>query len=438
MSRIEIFTPKQRMVMAKNMQPWLEEMYKKAAPNDFQKRLESLSVRYVPMDKGRFSSNSDRLKAQLVQEGVGDVGEPFEILLYSPPGMPYDKKLVEEQVCKAKPSHLSGHPGRSAYKGKGGQQKLEGLENSITTFAPEVLFEHEEWPWDAEGNVKLTAVAPFATQQRYEVLIPVSDEAEADYINLGVPAAAIATAACSKFPLLNSDAVQDNLKNDMEEKVKAIVDKAVADYRNDAEMFWDNLFAELDNKLALVKGWETEIQQVKRDWQKYLDSTGAGQLQDEPGGAGADIRMRVTTPPTGISTAFERIWDGLCRAFPAIGDGLAELPEKVYKGIAPNSQKMLDGIRFGLYSAGVVVAYAAIMCTIDAAAACFPFRKLLLGKQAYDQQKIINKFLAGRLLKPGVITLKYRGYETHAKVLHWAITAVKNHVYEIDPDGAKK
>ena len=161
-------------------------------------------------------------------------------------------------------------------------------------------------------------------------------------------------------------------------------------------------------------------------------------MQDEPGGAAADIRMRVTTPPTGISTAFERIWDGLCRAFPAIGDGFAELPEKVYKGIAPNAQKMLDGIRFGLYSAGVVVAYAAVVCTIDAAAACFPFRKLLLGKQAYDQQKIINKFLAGRLLKPGAIALKYRGYETHAKVLHWAITAVKNHVYEIDPDVAGK
>ena len=140
MSRVEIFTPKQRMVMAENMQGWLEDLYQKAAPNDFKKRLESLSVRYVPLDKGRISSNSDRLKAQLVQEGVGDVGEPFEILLYSRPGRPYDKKQVEEQVCKAKLSHLSGHPVRSAYKGKSGQQTLEGLKNSITTFTPEVLF----------------------------------------------------------------------------------------------------------------------------------------------------------------------------------------------------------------------------------------------------------------------------------------------------------
>ena len=95
-----------------------------------------------PLDKGRISSNSDRLKAQLVQEGVGDVGEPFEILLYSRPGRPYDKKQVEEQVCKAQVSLAisAGIQSVQPTRARADSKTLEGLKNSITTFTPEVLF----------------------------------------------------------------------------------------------------------------------------------------------------------------------------------------------------------------------------------------------------------------------------------------------------------
>ena len=187
---------------------------------------------------------------------------------------------------------------------------MQGVLAQLGAFEPEVIVDTENVVWQADGLAMKAKVFPKDNEKagdpgkEYSLLVPLMEGGKADYSPVDALAKQM-TADWVKAWGGSSDKVLGQIKELLQEVVKAYVQWVIEQTQKDVQEFWDAFSAELQNKLEEVQKYEKEVEQhsdkIRRERLKVAARPDG---RPEPGVI------------NGLLWAFPRIWWGLFEAGP--------------------------------------------------------------------------------------------------------------------------